>query len=228
MPVTGGASRKVLSDVSSPISFSPDGQQFAYEVCLSSGTRVDLKIANADGSGSRLLVSFLRGAKTYQTGPSWSRDGRKIAVALEDELYTVGVADGRVETVHAAKSGLVGRPGWLKDEIVFAEKQGDNSESQLWTVNTATHLVRRITNDVAEYGLVLEASKNGKVLLTTVNNLDAQVWSATQGDPGGGQPLTTGPTPSLTVLELPEGRLLTVTYDGTTLSLGEADRNHHT
>ena len=53
IPVLGGTPRKLLSDVDTNVSFSPDGKQMAFVRVGSNGTLYDLMIANSDGSGER-------------------------------------------------------------------------------------------------------------------------------------------------------------------------------
>ena len=81
IPTLGGAPVKLLEKIDGPISFSPDGKQFAfvrahYPLTGSSA----LVIANTDGSGERDLAvkKFPEGfAPVFFTGPSWSPDGKQ-------------------------------------------------------------------------------------------------------------------------------------------------------
>jgi Tol biopolymer transport system component len=69
----------MIADVDSPVSFSPDGSQFAFERAVVPRNVVELRIANADGSGEHVLATIQNGdAGLFQPGPSWSRDGRTI------------------------------------------------------------------------------------------------------------------------------------------------------
>jgi dipeptidyl aminopeptidase/acylaminoacyl peptidase len=77
MPTLGGIARKLITDVDSPVTFSPDGHRFAYEHCIQPRNGIELKIANADGSGDHLLATIHDGSGfLFQPGPNWSRDGR--------------------------------------------------------------------------------------------------------------------------------------------------------
>ena len=50
----GGATRKVLADVSSPVTFSPDGRRLAF--VRSSPEEDALMLANSDGTGEQKLA----------------------------------------------------------------------------------------------------------------------------------------------------------------------------
>ena len=79
IPVLGGSARQMIADVDTPVSFSPDGSQFAFTRAVTSRNVLELRIANADGSGERVLSSIRNAdAGFFLFGPSWSPDGRSI------------------------------------------------------------------------------------------------------------------------------------------------------
>jgi DNA-binding winged helix-turn-helix (wHTH) protein len=87
MPMLGGPVRKLISDVDSPVSFSPDGRQFAFERGVAKRNVVELRVANADGSGDHVLatiqdgdISLFQPARIGRTtgGRSLSRFGFSI------------------------------------------------------------------------------------------------------------------------------------------------------
>ena len=57
MPVLGGTPRQLIRDIDTPISFSPDGTQFAFVRGVPDKGEVRVLIAKADGSGERVLVT---------------------------------------------------------------------------------------------------------------------------------------------------------------------------
>ena len=54
VPALGGSSRRMIADVDSPVTFSPNGQQFAFERAVVARNVIELRIANADGSGEHV------------------------------------------------------------------------------------------------------------------------------------------------------------------------------
>src|SRR5215831_4841390 len=76
IPVLGGTPQQLVRDVDSAPTFSPDGQQIAYARGIIEPERSNtILIANADGSGERILTqrhSFGPGTATV----SWSADGK--------------------------------------------------------------------------------------------------------------------------------------------------------
>jgi DNA-binding winged helix-turn-helix (wHTH) protein/Tol biopolymer transport system component len=225
VPTTGGALRKVLSGISSPIGFSPDGEQFAFERCQTPDQH-ELLVTKTNETGPPKSLAHLPPCSVaYQAGPSWSPDGRQLAMAMGSAIFTVDTKSGHVQPIYEMGSDLVGRPGWLgPNKIVFGGDR-DKGSRQLLTMDTVTRARERLTNDVVDYGLVLETARHGKTVLTTISDPDFQVWRAPAQDLSGGNEITGGPIAAMTVLELPEGKLLTTALDGTPWLVEQDGRN---
>ncbi|HKM91123.1 MAG TPA: protein kinase, partial [Candidatus Acidoferrales bacterium] len=80
VPALGGTSRLVVSDVDSAVAFSPDGKRMAYRRTISEKGESQLLIANADGSGERVISQIQSGSSNFTSDPSWSASGEYIAV----------------------------------------------------------------------------------------------------------------------------------------------------
>ncbi|HEX8116109.1 MAG TPA: winged helix-turn-helix domain-containing protein, partial [Pyrinomonadaceae bacterium] len=75
LPALGGVATKLLEDVHSPVTFSPDGGRMAF--VRNNGGQSALMVADADGGNTRLLAS--RPAPDSFKVPAWSPDGKVIA-----------------------------------------------------------------------------------------------------------------------------------------------------
>jgi Tol biopolymer transport system component len=118
----GGHRKKVIDSAYAP-EWSPDGLRFAY-VALHSGQPEGLGVANADGSGARLLV------EGRVSAPTWSPDGRQLAyfagldsAGLSHALDVVEIGNGSARRL-AAGNLLPTPPAWSPDGTSIAFTRG--------------------------------------------------------------------------------------------------------
>ena len=222
IPVSGGEVRKRISDVDSPVSFSPDGSQFVYEHCLQPKNDIELKIAYVNGAGERLLATLHNvSGFLFQPGPSWSPDGKTIAVpALEADahrvwtLFSVSVKDGTLGRLHSSPD-RIGRPVWLRagTTIVFPHRK------QLWSVSFPGAKLRQFSHDLVNYGDALDVTRNGQIIAATTGTVTSNLWVAQMSNLTDVRQLTFGQVPIINVSEAFDGKLLTVGPDGVPLMM---------
>src|ERR1700732_998138 len=184
VPSLGGTPTQRVVDVDSPISFSRDGKRFVF-VRQSSKTKTsDLIIANADGTGEKLLSPLKNPAYFSSNGPAWSPDGTRIAVAETPDgdfnkynLEMIAVDSGNKTPLGSRNWGNPRQMTWLPDgsAIVFpapADKMSVNP--QIWQVSYPDAEARRITNDLNFYdGTTITA--DGSALATVQVSLMANL-----------------------------------------------------
>jgi serine/threonine protein kinase len=149
----GGAPVRILDNIDSAITFSPDGVHFAFVGEL----HTTLMIADSNGKEIRRLIS--RKEEEILGSPTWSPDGNTIACAAillqsgEAALIAVNVKDGTERPIGSQRWGRVVGAGWLANGRVLAigaAEKGSNS-LQLWRVAYPDGEARRITNDLSNY-----------------------------------------------------------------------------
>ena len=146
IPVLGGTPRKLVEDVDSAVSFSPDGQQMVYLRNNSTDGTSKLIMAQADGTGEHVLASVpLPG----YTRPAWSPDGKWIASAVVDpgsqdlgRVVVLDPANGKEKTVYAA-TAIMQHPVWTPDSkhiiLVFHDLPSDwNGQIGEWRSTAAS------------------------------------------------------------------------------------------
>jgi serine/threonine protein kinase len=186
----GGAARKLVSGIDTPVTLSPDGSQLAFVRRDQDGTV--LITAKADGSSERELAvppehtEFSR--LQINNGPAWSPDGRSIAspvMTKGDPMYmsvaVVRVDDGSVKVIPSRHFFLIGQIGWLPDGsgLVMAaqERTPPQATSQLWLMNYPGGEVRTLTTDAGHYyGMSLSADASS--LITTRSSQNSKIWLA--------------------------------------------------
>ncbi len=120
-PMLGGTPRLLIKDVDSPVSFSPDGQRFAYLHQHGDSHVADLKIARRDGTLERDLFHHTE-LHVDNLTLAWSPDGKTIVIPIVQPtpqdiggFLAVDVASGSMKRVAIAKDRLYNEPAWLPD-----------------------------------------------------------------------------------------------------------------
>ena len=216
MPVLGGAARMLIRAAYGPISFSPDAKQFSFLHYDYQNPAIQVRIANADGSGDRLLTRFPPVPFVY--GTSWSPDGKNIAVSSiqigpnKDVKWTISViqvADGAVKELYSNKDEI-GRAVWTPDGEALIAPIGtrEGLQHQLWTISYPAGEARRFTNDLSDYGLYIDLTGDGKTLAAIETRQISHVWIAPQGKSERAKQITFQESPDTSVVPGPAGKLL--------------------
>ena len=220
MPVLGGNPRQLIRDIDAPVGFSPDGTQIVFMRGLPDAATVELRIASVDGSGERLLAR-LPIYPIYMWGASWSPDGKTIALAALQSgketkwvLDIIRVADASVTTLYSSPD-LLGRPVWLPegDSLLIPMGVAKERRSQLWQVFYPKGESRRFTNDLSNYGVRLDLTRDGKILAAVDETQVSNIWSLPGGKAALATQVTSGAIPDLAVWPGPSGKLLVRSRD---------------
>lgn len=241
MPALGGPERKLITDIDSAPSFSPDGRQFVFTRGIPTKNQVEVRIANADGTGDHLLATMEGGYAGSQPGASWSPDGRAIAVPVfhygkNSALYAIAVADGNQRALYSG-DGEVGRPLWLPggDGMVVTLHEPDSQRAQMWMIPFPSGQRERITNDLSNYDLTPDMTADGKNLVVVEHTQVSNIWANSSADTSRLQQITFGESAMLEAIEtdrrglvvLGQGELWSMNADGSSrLLLAKLDADH--
>lgn len=200
MPVLGGASKKVLDDLNSAITFSPDGKRFAFT--RGTNEKQSLVVAGADGSGERVLVSHT--LPEIFGGPAWSPDGKTIACVYGTPnsyalnyavlgVVAVNAEDGSETRVTPERWAGISQISWLPDSsgLLLSATERELSPSQIWRLSYPDGEVRRVTNDVNIY-LGASMTADASALVTVQTDRAPNIWVAPNGDAARAVQITSG------------------------------------
>jgi eukaryotic-like serine/threonine-protein kinase len=189
IPVLGGTPRLILTDLDSSISFSPDGRRFAFARDSSATNTSLLMAADADGSHEQKVAALSLPA-TFEGNPSWSPDGKTLAI-MEffgnksggeiAHFVAVDVATGRVtEMAPLGRVGEVYGSAWLPDGsgiLVSSNGPPTNWNTQVSLVSYPGGEFRRVTNDLNRYSQSLAATtRDGRSLVTVAYEFSNNAW----------------------------------------------------
>ena len=202
VPVLGGAPRILLNKVDTAVSFSPDGKQMTYAVQNVQTSRIEIMIANPDGTSPHKLTEYVGSTSTGNYAVAWSPNGKRI-VALNkagNDATGLGVSLVEIDPVTGAQSPVAGRHwrevldiSWLPDGsgIVLAAMQKTAANIQLWITDYPGGKVRRVSNDLSDY-LSVAVSSDGQKLASAQRNMSGDLWVGPASAPDKAQQVTTG------------------------------------
>ncbi|GEM_PF-254605 len=226
VPVFGGSERKILDNVFSQVTFSPDGKEFAFVRRLENGATA-LMIANADGSGERTVATHQSPERFDNSGPSWSPDGSLIACGVEraDEqgklhyqIAGIRVSDGKEAPLTSTVWATTQEVEWLPDGkgLLLIAGMPQVMATQVWYISYPKGEAQRVTNDLNYYSC-LSITADGKTVATVQKEDAVNLWLAPFATRTPAKRLTSGVARNREVIWTTDGNLLISTDIGGTL-----------
>ena len=203
IPALGGSPKKLISNVGSAVTFSPDGQQLAFIRNFPNDGEDAVITAGANGGGERKVA--VRKLPNFFRSLSWSPDGKTIVCGAGSFVPTyntyvveVSIETGREKQIGSQSWMFMGQVAWLGDGLGLilgaSEKEsGSFDAQQIWYLSYPEGQARRITNDLNNYtGVALTADSNR--LVTVQSETASNIWVVTNMDANRAAQLTSGPS----------------------------------
>ena len=177
-PVLGGTPEKVLADIDSNITFSPDGRKFAYLVSNDPEMgRYRLIVHSVETGEERTLT---RGPVNEYLGyPAWSPDGKTILgvrthpTGALSGLMMVDPNSGKQQLFFTSKTSVISEPAWLPDGsglLVLSDDQASGfTRRQIGFISYPAGKFSPVTRDLYDYFDIALAA-DGHALATVLND----------------------------------------------------------
>jgi len=175
-PVLGGTPQKLVTDVDTNITFSPDGRSLAYVV------------QNNPELGKFRLVTYsleTGEGKTLVTGnlnqllldPAWSPDGKTIVCVIRQSgdaisgLVAIDPLTGKQSLFAESKWGALTKPAWLPNGrgllALSRDLETNFTRNQIIEVSYPDGAMRVVTHDISDY-TDLSLAADGHTLATVL------------------------------------------------------------
>jgi Tol biopolymer transport system component len=172
-PVLGGAPQKLVTDIDTNITFSPDGQKFAYVLDNNpSSGRYRLIVHSLETSEEKDLTSGSLAEGLLD--PAWSPDGKVIVCPIQQPgdalsgLVAVDVAKGKRNLFFTSKTRFAGSPVWLPDGTGLLVLQATFNRAQVAFVSYPGGKLFPVTRDTNNY-FNLSVASDGHTFTTVLS-----------------------------------------------------------
>jgi Tol biopolymer transport system component/DNA-binding winged helix-turn-helix (wHTH) protein len=236
VPTLGGVQTKLLSDIGSPVSFSPDGREMVFRRRNAQAKQDSVIIAESDGSNERTLLTH-PGDNSILGTPAWSPDGKSIAfgvTVIEHSFFgncSIMSVDAQTGTVFTSLSNekwdTCYRMVWTHDGqgLVFVgTKAGEGYSTrrdEIYYVSSKTGESRRLTTDGNRYQLWSLGITDRDEIIAVPYSRSSQIWvTSADGDWRNAIQLTRGQADGRAGLApLYDGRVGYITRSGDDLNI---------
>jgi Tol biopolymer transport system component len=159
-PVLGGTPQKLVANVDTNITFSPDGQSLAYVVYQEPefGKFRLVVYSLSTGEGKTLVIGDVG---QFFGAPAWSPDGKTIVCAIHQPgdalsgLVAVDPLIGKQKLFAKSKSGFLDKLAWLPDGkgllVLSLDKATNYTRNRIVAISYPDGVARDVTHDVSDY-----------------------------------------------------------------------------
>lgn len=189
IPTLGGTPKKLIDDVDSMPTFSPDGKQLVFLRHISLDGQDALITANIDGSNLKTI--FTNKQTSYDffnlTVAAWSPKGDKIILSAGNSvggisrgivLLEISISDSSFRLLNDKKWQFINDLTWLRDGsgLILSGGEKEDSPNQVWRVSYPSGEFKQITNDLNNY-FNLSISQNDSTIFAVKSDSVYGIWS---------------------------------------------------
>jgi serine/threonine protein kinase len=237
IPTLGGEPKKIIEDVDSDVTFSPDGKKLVFHRNVSKDATVLIMTADINGSNVETLLSSTDTEFNIVSNPKWSPQGDVILVrafnnfgGIVDKIGIgiISLADKKLKIFDSKKWNRVNDLHWLKDGSGFllSARENEDSSYQIWQTSYPQGQIKSITNDINNY-FNFDLSADGKTIVAFKGDSSSSVWSFEPATKESKQILSENRNAQGNggFVETPEGKFIYTRRDGKTISIWSMNKD---
>ena len=183
----GGTPKKLIEDVDSPVTFSPDGKQFAFVRHRSEPNEDVVFIADTQTLAMEPLISNRETPYNFFAFRlAWSPDGKMLLTGAGErqsgfvtntDVVEISIAEKKVRPLNRREFFAITNVVWFTDGsgFVFSGRETQNGPNQIWRAAYPSGETEQITNDFNDY-LELSVSADGRNIVTVKGDTVSSVW----------------------------------------------------
>jgi Tol biopolymer transport system component len=185
--VPGAPPVKLKEGVDSPVSLSPQGDQFAFVRLDTTTNEYSVVVSDIAGTEERTLATRKDGNRFSTYGLAWSPDGKTVVCpagrwnkGFHIDLIAIDVNTGKEQQIGNRSWSSVYQLAWQNDMsgLIISARQRTMAPHQLWRVTFPAGDVQRLTNDFTEYRGV---SLSGEKIVTVKTDWTWKMWRSSIG-----------------------------------------------
>lgn len=186
VPKLGGTPKKLIEDVDSAVTFSPDGKRFAFVRHTTSNHDLII-IADAETLETEQLISTEDTEYSFfGRSTAWSPKGNSILVAAGNQeggfvagadIVEISLADRTVKPLPSSNFFIIGDLVWFADGsgYLFTARKAENAPLQIFRASYPDNSIFPVTNDFNDYNKI-GLSDDGRTIVTLKKDASAAVW----------------------------------------------------
>ncbi|MEO6587982.1 MAG: protein kinase [Pyrinomonadaceae bacterium] len=238
IPTLGGEPKKLIEDVDSGVTFSPDGKRFAFVRHASKNSQDKIFIGNVENAGLEEIINSRQADFDYFTlDVAWSPDGKKLLTGAgkkqngfmsETKIVEISVDEKTLNVLPSKVFYAVDNFCWFKDGsgFLFTAQESRAAPNQIWHASYPNGEMQAITNDFNSY-TNLGLSADGTTIITIKGESVSSLWRFSPATKENYQLTSDSRNLEGTygLAQLPDGKLIYSSNDGTRVNFQIADTN---
>ena len=200
--VLGGTPRKLVDNLDSLVTFSPDGRQMAFVRNDTIKGESYLILTDPSGGHETTLATRRTGNDIGPFAlPSWAPDGKAITVSVSDpaadglnlHLLNVSASDGSTRPFSPVHWRTINDILWIPDGsgIFIAAQEKTGAPQQIYWNAPGSAEAHKITGDVNSY-LSLSVASDSRSLVAVQSDINVNLWVGPASNPDAAVQITSG------------------------------------